>query len=404
MGLWQPGGFYGVIHLTAEDSTRFHDHTIFIIILNYSLYFRRKKSKHKMKTKQLFYFMLLFLLAGILSSCSGGAFASTSWPGITVDEETAYVSFNQHVYAVNLSNGSEKWRYPPEANNKITFFAAPELTPDGQLIVGGYDHNLYSINPTNGQLNWSFNQSKDRFIGSPLANEAGIFAPSADKSLYALDENGSLLWKFSTDEPLWAKPATDNACECIFLTSMDHHVYAIDGQTGELEWKSDDLGGAIVGTPEFSIEGRLYVGTFGSEMIALDPSNGNILWRYQTENWVWSGPTQDNEVLYFGDIGGNLYALDAADGSELWKTKPNDKIVGTPLVIDDMIIFTTEANTVYAVDKSGNPSWSQAVGGRIFSSPVAAGDMILVSPIDTESLLVALASNGTQKWNFSPAQ
>jgi len=222
--------------------------------------------------------------------------------------------------------------------------------------------------------------------------------------LYALDENGSLLWKFPTSEPLWARPATDNACECIFLTSMDRHVYAIDAQTGNLKWRSDDLEGAIVGTPAFSIEGRLYVGTFSNEMIALDINNGDIIWRYGTENWVWSGPSQDNGVLYFGDLGGNLYALDSSDGTELWKTKPNDKIVGTPLVIDDMIVFTTEADTVYAVDKVGNPIWNQTIGGRIFSSPVDAGEFILVAPVDSDSLLVALTSNGTQRWKFTPEQ
>lgn len=357
-----------------------------------------------MKTKHLIIILAISLSASILSACSGRAFASTSWPGVTVDDETAYVSYNQHVYAISLSNGLEKWRYPSEANNKITFYAAPEITPDGQLVVGGYDHNLYSINPANGQLNWTFTQSKDRFVGSPLATKNGIFAPSADKYLYALDESGGLLWKFPTNEPLWAKPATDDTCECIFLTSMDHHVYAVDALTGDIKWKSDDLDGAIVGTPAFSTEGRLYVGTFANEMIALDVSNGNILWRYKTENWIWSGPAQEDGILYFGDLGGNLYSLDGTDGSELWKTKPNDKIVGTPLVIDDMIVFTTEANSVNAVDKDGIQLWTQNIGGRIFSSPVSAGDMILVAPIDNESLLVALASNGTQRWKFTPEQ
>jgi outer membrane protein assembly factor BamB len=291
-----------------------------------------------------------------------------------------------------------------EADNKIVFYAPAEISPDGQLIVGSYNYSLYSIDTASGQLKWSFNQSKDRFIGGSLASDSGIYAPSADKNLYALDQNGNLLWKFTASEPLWAKPVTDENCDCVYLTSMDHHVYAIDAKSGNQEWKSEDLDGAIVGTPAISPEGQLYVGTFGNEMVALDSNTGKILWRYKTDNWVWSGPALDNELLYFGDLNGNLYAISALDGSEQWKIKPDDKIVGTPLVIDDMIVFTTEADTVYAVDREGNPLWSQAIGGKIYSSPVAAGDLILVAPIESDSMLIALSSNGTQKWKFTPVQ
>jgi outer membrane protein assembly factor BamB len=359
-----------------------------------------------MKTKYILLILMLILLPSTLSACAGGAFASTSWPGITVNEDTVYVAYNQHIYAVNLSNGTEKWRYPAEADNKITFYAAPEISPDGQLIAGSYDFNLYSINPANGQLNWSFDQSTDRYIGSPLARDSFIFAPSADRNLYAVDSNGNLIWKFPTGKPLWAKPTTDENCECVYLTSMDHHLYAIDAQTGNQEWKSEPLGGAIVGTPAYSPEGWLYLGTFGSEMLALDASNGRILWRISTDEWVWSGPSLDEGVLYFGDLSGNLYAVNAEDGSQRWKIKPDDKIVGTPLIVDDMIVFTTEADTVYAFDKEGNQLWRQAIGGKIYASPVSAGDLILIAPIesDSDSVLVALAMNGTQTWQFSPEQ
>jgi eukaryotic-like serine/threonine-protein kinase len=386
------------------DLIQYHNYAIIEIILEQLKFFKRKIFKHTMKTKKILFFLAILLSAGILSACTGAAFNSTSWAGITVNGDSAYVTYNQHVYAINLSNGTEKWRFPQEADNKITFYAAPEMSPDGQLIVGGYNHILYSLDPANGQLNWSFSQAKDRYIGGPLASEAGIFAPSADNNLYALDQNGNLLWIFPASEPLWAKPATDDTCECVFLTSMDHHVYAIDAQSGNQKWKSDDLDGAIVGTPAFSGEGRLFVGTFGNEMIALDTNTGRILWRFKTENWIWSGPTQGDQMVYFGDLSGNLYAINAADGTQQWKIKPNDKIVGIPMVIDDMIVFTTELDTVYAVDKGGNPLWSQAIGGRIYSSPVAAGDLILVAPIDSDALLVALATNGTQRWKFSPEQ
>lgn len=83
----------------------------------------------------------------MLSACAGAANTATSWPGLTVDDQFAYVAYNTQVYAVDLSNGKEVWRFPDEPDNSVTFFADPELTDDGQLIVGGYDFNLYSLEP-----------------------------------------------------------------------------------------------------------------------------------------------------------------------------------------------------------------------------------------------------------------
>ena len=181
-----------------------------------------------------------------------------------------------NVYAVDLDSGEEAWRYPEEASAKITFFADPVLTPDGQLLAPSYDHKLYSLDPANGSENWIFSGSTDRLIASPLVTEQGIFQVSADGNLYALDFDGNLKWTFETGGPVWARPAVNEDCTCLFVASMDHHVYAVDAITGDLLWKSDDLGGAIVGTPAFDHGDTVIVGTFGSEVIALDAETGQV--------------------------------------------------------------------------------------------------------------------------------
>src|SRR5574341_2699026 len=76
-----------------------------------------------MKSKHFFILFTLLFLSLSLSACAGGAAtAASSWPGLTVDGETAYLAYNQHVYAINVADGKEKWRFPPEASNKRTTF------------------------------------------------------------------------------------------------------------------------------------------------------------------------------------------------------------------------------------------------------------------------------------------
>ena len=67
-----------------------------------------------------------------LSACAGGVTTATSWPGLTVDDKYAYVAYNTQVYAVDLVNGTERWRYPAEPDNNVTFYADPTLSEDGR--------------------------------------------------------------------------------------------------------------------------------------------------------------------------------------------------------------------------------------------------------------------------------
>jgi outer membrane protein assembly factor BamB len=360
-----------------------------------------------MKRKYILICITLLILASTLTACAGGATAATSWPGLLVNGDIAYVAYNTHVYAIQTSNGSEQWRYPAEADNKITFYAEPVLAPDNQLIAGGYNNVLYGLNPSNAGVQWSFTGAKNRYIAAPLATQTGIFAPDADKKVYGLDLQGNENWAYEMKGESWAQPVADSQCKCLYVTSMDHSIYALDPANGNLIWRSGDLGGAMVGTPALDeTTGTLYVGTFDKQMLAINTQDGSVVWRFPTAGWVWSGPALSTERLYFGDLDGNFYAVDAANGKIVWQLTPDQldgAIAGTPLVLDNTIYFTTESGSLYAVDNAGKKMWSQVIGGKLYNGPAEAGDLILVTPINNPDLLVAVSKDGgAKKWSFNP--
>lgn len=378
-----------------------------------------------MNIKNSLLFLTLAIIAILLSACAGGATAASSWPGFSVDDQYAYVAYNTQVYAIDLSNGSEISRYPSEPNNSITFYAEPAMSDDGQLIVGGYDEILYSLNPETGQYmseNWTFDAAQNRFIAASLVVDGNIYAPAADENLYALDMDGRLQWTFTSEGESWAQPITNIDCDCIYLTAMDHTVYAIDPQNGAQIWQSPELGGAIVGKPAYGEDGALYVGTFGGKLFALNTEDGSILWEFSTTpleqtfllvfpvsnyGWIWSGPALVDGVLYFGDLNGFFYAVDADTGQQIWQLTPeklDGEIVGTPLVVDDTIYVTSQEGTLFFLDTSGNVLRNITVGGKIYTSPKTANDLILVSPVDTDELLVAYSEDGAKQWSFIPTQ
>jgi eukaryotic-like serine/threonine-protein kinase len=368
-----------------------------------------------MKFKTSLLLLLFIILAALLSSCAGGGQIGSSWPGVSVDQNTVFVAFERQVRAINLADGKLKWSFPAEPSNAASFFSSPALSPDGQLLVGGYNHILYSLNPETGKTNWEFDGASNRLIASPLAVEDGIYIPDTSENLFALDLQGNQRWTKKTSGEVWAKPVTDLDCNCIYVSSMDHTVYSFNPADGTLNWQSKGLGGSIVGSPALSPKGVLYVGTFGSQIVAVNAENGEQLWSAPTEGWVWGGPVLSDDRLYVGDMNGNFYAFDAQSGQQVWQVPAADldgKIVGSPLVLEDRVYFSSEAGKLYSLDKQGQNLASVEVGGKLYTSPVAAGDLILVAPVQAENkeLLVALPQDisqwqdGQSVWTYIPEQ
>ncbi len=360
----------------------------------------------KSSLRYTLFILFILLLSSLLSAC-GGSTVSTGWPGLLVDKDTAYLAMNQHVYAINLADGKEKWRFPEKGNNNVTFYARPTLTEDGQLLVGGYDRILYSLNPANGQENqgnWPYKGAKDRYLAGPLVTEKTIYAPSADGLLTALNLDGSQRWSFKANSALWATPATNG--ELIFVPSYDHVLYALNAETGAQAWATQRLGGGLVGSPVVGTDNVLFLGSLGSQMLALDAENGKTLWTYETSGWVWASPVLEEDKLYFGDLKGTFYCL-GTDGKEIWKIQPDlaarRSIADGALVKDDTAYFSSESGTLFAIDiATGNPRWNKPIGGKLYTAPATAGDLILVAPEGIDALLVAVDRNGNQKWTFVP--
>jgi outer membrane protein assembly factor BamB len=364
-----------------------------------------------MKKYSLLLVFSLLALSFVLSGC-GVLINPSSWPGISVYEDTVFVAYEGHVYALQVNNGIERWRFPAEADSSISFYAAPVVTEDGQLLVGSYSgsgnngNNLYSLDPDRGNENWHFDGASNRYIGSPLASAEGIFAPNADNTLYKLNADGVLFsnWSFQADEPLWSQPVLEG--DRLYISSMDHHLYAIGEESGRIQWISEDLGSAVASPPIVGANGNLYVGTFGSQIASINPANGQVLWATDTEDWVWSSPTEADGKLYAGDQSGTFLILDSSSGDELWRMEADGAILGSPLIIDEKVYFASEAGSVYLVEPQGENDWDYEVikhiEGRLLGPLVAAGDLILIGVVEADSIVVAIDQNGDQEWAFTP--
>lgn len=356
--------------------------------------------KKNTPTPHLAFVTALLLSAVLLAGCSSsGAMAATSWAGLAVDETSAYVAFNQAIYAVDLESGLQRWRFPNEADRSISFYSPPSVSEDGVIYAGGFNNVLYALDASNGSMIWRFQGAGGRIIGGTTIAGDLVLLPSADGVLYAINRlNGAPLWQFETGAALWSQPSVDE--KRVYLAALDHHVYALNLADGALLW-SHDLGAATTSTP-LLINDQVIVGSFASQLISLDAASGTPRWTFDAAGWVWGAAAADGQSAYFGDVNGGLYALNLEDGQQLWKHQDGGPVVGKPLVDGGKVFFITETGIFSYTTDAGVPVWQKPFDSKLYSDPILVNGILLVSSIDPDQLLTAInAESGANRWTFS---
>lgn len=355
-----------------------------------------------MKTKRLMFFLMLVIGALFLSACTGQPLAN-NWPGLAADANRAYLSAGSFIYAVDLESGKEVWRYPEEADNGTLFYARPTLTEDGQLLIGsvGNNHILVNLDAATGKENWAepFSGAKGAWVASPLVIDGTIYAPNTDGFLYILDGDGNQAADpVELGGSLWSAPVTDG--NLLYVTSLDHHLHILNPANGA-SGDPVDLGGAIPGSPVLSEDG-VYIGSFTSNVEFVTP-NGDHEVIATASNWIWGTPALDGETLYYADLSGFVYSLDLPTGRQNWDAvQPDGPVAASPLVVGEQIYIATEEGTFFALDRAGSILWDKETGGKIYTTPVFSGELILVAPYQAEFSLAAYDVEGKQAWTFTP--
>ena len=189
------------------------------------------------------------------------------WSTPAVFNGIAYFGSQDHyVYAVNLRDGSELWRF--RAGGAIV---ADPLLFSGSVIIGSLDKKLYALDADDGELEWEF-ESGNWFWAGAATDGQTIFAPSMDGNVYALDADApapgevkGALWRHNMESPVAATPV---------LVPLGLVVAAVDGRMRLLSTSPSNLDNGEVISNLPSLE----EGEIKSPLTAIGPavSQGNV--------------------------------------------------------------------------------------------------------------------------------
>ncbi len=316
------------------------------------------------------------------------------------------------------ADGNQKlWEVKPGSGKQ--FYSNPVSLDSGNLLAIAYDQHLFRIELSSARV--------DNTAGTPIpglnghavtdlvANDKYVFVALNAKDVVALDrENYDVQWTFKTEHGVWTKPLLiDNI---LYLSSLDHNLYAVNADTGEGIWTLD-LGGAVTSTPLYH-DGHLFVGSFARKIYEIS-MDGQIVNQFDADDWVWGTPVIVDGILYDADLGGNVYALDVNTFQLVWKQKvAQSAIRATPLIAGDVMIVASRDQNVYWLNRADGTPVKDSDGSplkRQLDSPILSdilliepGDnvdipepYVVVSTLSTTQVLVAYTlDNGARVWDY----
>jgi outer membrane protein assembly factor BamB len=149
---------------------------------------------------------------------------------------------------------------------------------------------------------------------------------------------------------------------------------------------------------------RIVVCTRDSILRSLSPVDGRIEWEKPLHGRCFAGATITEGIVYVPGGDSTLYALRSRTGEEIWTYQSGEELVTSPVVAGDLILVASQSETLFAVDRvSGKWKWQyrrDAPPGftvRGTATPVVKDDVVYMGFAD--GYVVALALNdGSQKW------
>jgi outer membrane protein assembly factor BamB len=265
---------------------------------------------------------------------------------------------------LDRKTGNKLWGYRsvevvPANSFAPGFKSSPTVTADA-IYLGDEDGVFHAIDRQTGKKKWTFATGGEIFSSAAVVNGKILFG-SYDNFLYCLKEaDGTLDWKFATDGYVHCAPAI--ADHYTFIAGCDEHLRIIDIRDGKQQTDLP-LMTYLIASP--AVVGKhLYVGTYASEVLAVDWQQAQVVWRYQT--------------------GGGEFPFHSSAA-----------------VTDKLVVVGSRDKSVHAVHRdTGKRAWTFATRGKVDSSPVIAGDRAFVGSHDGNLYELNLA-DGQERWKFN---
>jgi outer membrane protein assembly factor BamB len=259
---------------------------------------------------------------------------------------------------------------------------------------------------------WSFEAGSPLWAGPSFADGV-VYAGAEDGRLHALDaRTGQARWSFRAGGAIRTRATL--AAGDVYFQADDGFLYKLAAASGEERWRVKVVDAPVVRLPfdnpksrydRFGSDvtvagGRLYLGTHGGRLVALEPARGDRVWEFTAGDAVLAAPAVVGERVYFGSFDRHVYALDTSKGQLLWKRDTNGAVVSTPAVEGGRIVIGNRCYDLLGLDAaSGEVAWKRYLWfSWIESSATIRDGMAYVGSSDAALVAAVDIASGRRVW------
>jgi len=163
----------------------------------------------------------------------------------------------------------------------------------------------------------------------------------------------------------------------VFALDARSRAVAIDAETGEQLWRvslepADEEGGGYGGGMAFA-DNVLYAATGYGDVFALNPGNGEMVWRKRIGIPIRAAPTVSSGRVFVISYDNRLHALSVDDGRKLWSHEGIPEVssllgAASPAVDGSLVVAPYSSGELVALRvENGRVSWSDSLAraGRL---------------------------------------
>lgn len=288
----------------------------------------------------------------------------------------------------------------PRLETPFTFHERPlrQLNP---AISPEFDAVLAHALEYDMTARWSSaEEMKQALLGTPsvatqLASSGSAVAASPARRPSS-SSSTELLWSFKCEDEVRSSPHVSNGM--VYVGSYDTNIYALDAARGEFRWKYATEGG--ISSSPVVWQDIVVVGSEDGVLYALDTRRGNVRWSFRTGKPIRSSPKVDDRVIFVGSDDQHFYALDGLRGTMIWKHRSWMPIRSSACIANNTVFIGCNDGHVYAFDiRNGGLRWKQRTQQPVISTPTFSEGLVFVGSMD--NYLYALDSEGGwPAWRF----
>lgn len=355
----------------------------------------------------LFIFYQIFLISNILAQTNktiSGYQHQAVWP--TYRGNQFNTGQSSHL-SIPLHKNLTSWRF---YNKTFSAYQNPSIDASGNLIIAATNF-LISVSPK-GVLNWSSKLTTPTCVTQgcavyfPVIDAAGTIYVSGDPTLlYAINgTTGVVIWKsFLLAAPVINAPAIGSNGD-LFVGATDGSLYRISS-LGTLKWKKS-ISSQIFASPVLDNNDNIYVGgTVDKSFYSVFP-NGTLRWKYFGAAGFSSTAAVNNQLkfVYAASQGSCLYIF-TFDGYPMRCFNTiTFSLISAPVIGPNGVVYTAVPGYLFALSPTLSKAlWATGTNFSTDSTPaLTQGGLLYVNSLKVLKIYNATNGNLIKTLSHSP--